>query len=197
MANAHDVAAHIAANYGTVDTIKLQKLVYYSQAWHLVAHDRPLFQEPIKAYKHGPVVGALWYTHRGMRSVTSNDFVSETTGGLLPLEAEVVDAVLSAYGSLTKWQLVELTHRERPWVDAWDNCEYDDRISHAAMMQYYATIAASPREVIDSPVPVIRSAFVSYVTNRDLTALTEDLDVPDDVSGLLAAFKAARDTQIG
>ncbi|WP_307850044.1 MULTISPECIES: type II toxin-antitoxin system antitoxin SocA domain-containing protein [unclassified Saccharopolyspora] len=39
--------------------MKLQKLVYYSQAWHLVWDERPLFDEPVQAWANGPVVPDL------------------------------------------------------------------------------------------------------------------------------------------
>lgn len=54
-----DVAAYILERLGTVSAMKLQKLVYYSQAWHLVWEDEQLFGEPIAA---GPMVrSALSY----------------------------------------------------------------------------------------------------------------------------------------
>jgi uncharacterized phage-associated protein len=36
MASVHDVAAEVLANGGKMTTWKLQKLVYYCQAWHVV-----------------------------------------------------------------------------------------------------------------------------------------------------------------
>ncbi len=193
MANVHDVAAYIADRYESIDAVKLQKLVYYTQAWHLVAHDAPLFPETIKAYKHGPVVGRLWHRHRGMRTVTADTFRPEASGILTSDETALIDAVLDAYGSMEPWELVRLTHRETPWVDAWESCAYDDRIDPEAMRHYYATISAAPRELIDAPVPRIPHARVSYMSNRDLETLTADLDTPDDVSALVSAFRAAAD----
>ena len=38
----------LANNTGSfVSNLKLQKLVYYSQAWHLALHDKPLFEEDL------------------------------------------------------------------------------------------------------------------------------------------------------
>ena len=34
---------------------KLQKLIYYSQAFHLAMKDKPIFDEEIVAWKYGPV----------------------------------------------------------------------------------------------------------------------------------------------
>jgi uncharacterized phage-associated protein len=46
-----------------MDAMRLQKLLYYVQAWHLAVTDEPLFPEQIKAWKDGPV---NWASH-GLR----------------------------------------------------------------------------------------------------------------------------------
>ena len=56
MAKVHDVAAYIISKMRGVDAMKLQKLLYYSQAWSLVWDSRPLFPSKIEAWANGPVV---------------------------------------------------------------------------------------------------------------------------------------------
>src|SRR5680860_208464 len=65
MASVLDVAEYILKETGSMTTMKLQKLVYYSQAWSLVWDEKPLFGEPIEAWANGPVVRALYEAHRG------------------------------------------------------------------------------------------------------------------------------------
>ena len=43
MASVFDVAAYILHRAGTMTAMKLQKLVFYSQAWSLVWDEKPLF----------------------------------------------------------------------------------------------------------------------------------------------------------
>ena len=45
MASVSDVAAYILQQQGAMTTWKLQKLIYYSQAWSLVWDDDALFPE--------------------------------------------------------------------------------------------------------------------------------------------------------
>lgn len=47
--------------------LKLQKLVYYAQAWSLALPARgvPLFDEEMQAWAHGPVAESLFQEHRG------------------------------------------------------------------------------------------------------------------------------------
>lgn len=55
-----DIAAYILSKHGPMAHMKLQRLVYYSQAWHLVWEDTPLFPERIEAWANGPVVPVLY-----------------------------------------------------------------------------------------------------------------------------------------
>ena len=49
MKDVKDVAAYILSKLGYVSTMKLQKLVYYSQVCFLVRHNKPLFSNKIEA----------------------------------------------------------------------------------------------------------------------------------------------------
>lgn len=96
--------------------MKLQKLAYYSQAWHLVWEERLLFEERIQAWANGPVVYELYQAHRGRFTVDT--VAGGDSGALDEDEKSTVDAVLSTYLPLSAQQLSELTHREDPWRDA-------------------------------------------------------------------------------
>lgn len=65
MADVVDVAEYILAQRGPMSAAKLQKLCYYSQAWHLVWDGVPLFPEPIHAWANGPVIPELFAMHKG------------------------------------------------------------------------------------------------------------------------------------
>lgn len=94
---------------------KLQKLVYYAQAWHLVWRERPLFSEGIEAWSNGPVVPELWERHKGRFTV---DTVGGDPSGLDAAEESVVDLVLVHYGQKPGEYLSSLTHDEDPWKGA-------------------------------------------------------------------------------
>lgn len=147
MASAFDVAAYILGRAGSMTAMKLQKLVYYTQAWSLVWDEAPLFDERIEAWANGPVVPDLYDWHRG------SYLLSTCTRGhaddLNPEQRETVDAVLEHYGNKSSQWLSDLTHAEEPWKDARvglapgerGNCE----ITHASMMEYYSRIASEQR----------------------------------------------------
>ena len=137
-----DVAAYILEKKGSMSTMKLQKLVYYSQAWSLVWDEKPLFQEPIEAWASGPVVKTLFNYHRGMFEISS---VTLGNPRLLNEEqCETVNAVLDYYGDRSAQWLVELTHLEDPWREARKGLEGLERgsrvISWSSMAEYYVSI---------------------------------------------------------
>jgi uncharacterized phage-associated protein len=116
MVSAHDVAAYILEKYGPISAMKLQKLVYYAQAWSLVWDDRPLFSERIEAWANGPVVRDLYDRHRGKFEV--RDWPDGDPGKLSTADRATLDAVLGFYGDKPAQWLSDLTHSERPWREA-------------------------------------------------------------------------------
>lgn len=119
MARVYDVAQYILDKQGGMSSMKLQKLCYYSHAWHLVWDEEPLFPEQIQAWANGPVVRALYAAHRGEFRVSKMpDWVDADVSKIESSEASSIDAVLDFYGAMTGHQLSELTHAERPWQNA-------------------------------------------------------------------------------
>ncbi|WP_229679511.1 Panacea domain-containing protein [Agrococcus terreus] len=111
------MAAYILREHGRpMSTMKLQKLCYYSQGWSLAWDSRPMFDEEIQAWANGPVVYELFKQHRGRFTVDA--WPSGDPESLEPNERETVNAVLEGYGDLSGQELSDLTHTERPWLEA-------------------------------------------------------------------------------
>ena len=116
MANVFDVARYILKHTGPVTAWKLQKLVYYSQAWSLVWDVRPLFPERIEAWANGPVCPELYAQHRGRFMIDSIQVGDPDAIDVVG--RETIDAVLDYYGDKHPQWLSDLTHAEAPWKDA-------------------------------------------------------------------------------
>jgi uncharacterized phage-associated protein len=142
MANVFDVAAYILSQAGPMTHMKLQKLIYYSQAWSLVWDEAPLFPERIEAWANGPVCPDLYYAHQGEFTVTEEPKGSAKS--LKKVERETADAVIKHYGKKSALWLSDLTHRERPWKEARRGLEDGVRsnrvITHASMSEYYSDL---------------------------------------------------------
>ncbi len=111
-----DVAAYILQKMKPMTTMKLQKLVYYSQAWSLVWDEKLLFEEDIEAWANGPVVRDLFDYHRGMYEISTMPLGNPRL--LNQKQQDTVDAVLEYYGHRSAQWLIELTHMENPWIEA-------------------------------------------------------------------------------
>lgn len=96
--------------------LKLQKLVYYAQAWSLASRGVPLFDEDIQAWAHGPVAPSVFraFRDRGMEPIPAPARVPQ----LDPEATELLREVLEVYGEHSAKKLEMLTHSEKPWRDA-------------------------------------------------------------------------------
>jgi uncharacterized phage-associated protein len=146
MLRAKDVAAYILKQHGEMTAMKLQKLLYYSQAWSLVWDEKPLFKEDIQAWANGPVVRNVYALHRGEFKVRFNscDTWGASHGAVRGDAKDTVDAVLKAYGNKSAQWLSDLTHMEKPWKQAREGLRPGERgentISHASMAEYYGSL---------------------------------------------------------
>lgn len=137
-----DIAAYILERMGAMTTMKLQKLVYYSQAWSLVWDEKRLFEEKIEAWANGPVIRNLFDYHRGMYEISSMPLGNPRL--LNQEQQDTVDAVLEYYGHRSAQWLIELTHMEDPWIQARKGLPKLERgnriIPLDAMADYYSSL---------------------------------------------------------
>lgn len=123
MLTSHDVAKYFLSmtdeDVGDlISNLKLQKLIYYAQGLHLAIYDKPLFNESISAWEHGPVVTSLYHAYKEYGSgpipppddLDFDKFDQEMR--------EFLDEVYEVFGQYSAWKLRNMTHEEPPWKDA-------------------------------------------------------------------------------
>jgi uncharacterized phage-associated protein len=113
--------------------LKLQKLCYYAQGFHLALFDEPLFQEDIEAWDYGPVVTKLRkiHAHRGAEAI----YPSEPAFGNPISNNKIIcllDNIWREFGNNSAGRLVDMTHAEKPWIEAYDK-GFNTKISKATM----------------------------------------------------------------
>lgn len=98
----HDVAKFILSSSApdSVSSWKLQKLVYFCQAWSLVWDERQLFPKKIEAWADGPVCPELYTRHRGRFSLREED-IDGNVENLDNDARETIHSVLEHYGNKT------------------------------------------------------------------------------------------------
>lgn len=132
---------------GSLSHLKLQKLLYYIQAWNLAYEKKPLFNGTFQAWIHGPVNRKVYNLFKDTKymysSITVKD-LDEVDFSFPNLSAEdkvFIDGVLEVYAPLSDVQLEKMTHDETPWIEAregylpYERCETD--ICEDTMATYY------------------------------------------------------------
>jgi uncharacterized phage-associated protein len=144
MVSIFDVASYITGRTGEMTAMKLQKLMYYAQAWNMVWDEEPLFAGDFQAWANGPVLPELYQRHRGMFKVDSTLFADGVPANLTDTQKQNIDRVLGFYGTKTAQWLSTLTHQEAPWLNARDGLAAgtvsDTVIEKAAMYEYYSSL---------------------------------------------------------
>ena len=140
MANCHEVAAYILAKQDLesgdlISNLKLQKLAYYAQGFCLAMHGRPLFPEAIEAWKHGPVVKALYNAYSSYNSAALPRPDGMDLSVFSDEDRDLMDEVYDVYGQFSAWKLRNMTHDETPWK----NASMGQEISHVSLAEYFKT----------------------------------------------------------
>lgn len=95
-----------------ISNLKLQKLVYYSQAWHIALENKPLFAEDFQAWVHGPVIPSLYQKYK---SFGWQPISQESTPELPKSVLQFLDEVAEEYFACDAYELEQMTHAEDPW----------------------------------------------------------------------------------
>ena len=124
MKTIHHVADYFlrdAADHGQrIRHMKLQRLCYYAQGFHLAFFDgRLLFNEPFYAWQYGPVAPALSarFDSYGSRPIPPAA-ASAPQGLLRASDAEFLDLVVARLDGYHDWDLSHATQQEDPWINA-------------------------------------------------------------------------------
>ena len=117
----------------TISNLKLQKMMYYQQGFHLAYFGTPLFDEDIVAWQYGPVVPSVYKEYK---SFESNSISTSKEGiSLSDDEEELFNNVYEEYNQFSAVALMKMTHEESPWKTT----EINSVISRDKMMSFFKT----------------------------------------------------------
>jgi uncharacterized phage-associated protein len=118
--------------------LKIQKLVYYAQGHYLGLYNKSLFNEPIIAWLHGPVVESLYFEYKQNGAegipIPKNYDASVFDHN----QIELLKEIYMVYGQYSAWKLRNMTHNERPWLETRKNRE----ISVKLLRTYFKDLIA-------------------------------------------------------
>lgn len=117
------LAGYILKYFGPMSHLKLQKLLYYCQAYHLAYFEEPLFEEDFEAWVHGPVCRDVYNILKGKSVLYSDvsydkyDFNSKKLlkSSISSDQFTLVNDVLNTLNQWTGGELEQSTHKDAPW----------------------------------------------------------------------------------
>ena len=137
--NIRDVAKYIGLSLTTkglsVSPLKLQKILYYTQAWFMamLGRENTVFNDIPEAWVNGPVYPVIYYDYRDKAANMCDHLESTVFYDGDPLEGlevytrvldldteslELIESIVTLYGAQTQNKLIWLTHSEQPWAEA-------------------------------------------------------------------------------
>lgn len=127
---------------------KIQKLLYYAQAWNLAIKDKPLYSDKIEAWIHGPTVRSVYDEYKRFGFNPIDIFINEKE--IEPLkDNDLLNDVWNIYGKYDASYLETLTHSEQPWQIAREGLEYNESSSNVitldSMREYYKNVLEAVR----------------------------------------------------
>jgi len=131
---------------------KLQKLLYYSQAWNLAINNEKMFKDRIEAWVHGPAIREVYIKYKSFGSEPIKIDIDETTVKDISVERKkVLDEVWSVYGKFDGAYLERLSHSEGPWQEARRGLEAHEgsqnEITTDSMKNFYSELRSKNKSV--------------------------------------------------
>lgn len=132
--------------------LKLQKLMYYIQAWSLGINGEPMMKARFEAWVHGPVCIELYDRFKNKKNLYSSigkeDVIDIDSQGKIEVEdIEFIDYILENYAQYSGVQIEAMTHSEEPWINARKGVKPMERchneITELVMKDYYGKKYAS------------------------------------------------------
>jgi uncharacterized phage-associated protein len=118
---------YILEKRGQMSHLKLQKLLYLIEGYHLAYFDKSIISDDFEAWVHGPVSRTLYsqlkdlsilYTE--ISYVRKEDEVlpsSILSKNLTSEQIELIDNVLDLYSNESSLSLESITHQQAPWIE--------------------------------------------------------------------------------
>lgn len=132
-----------------ITNLKMQKLIYYAQAWYLALYGEPLFDAEFQAWVHGPVQPSLWRRFKDARwePINCDPYYDEDSNAEIPEDVrDHLDEIITVFFDYSAYRLERMTHDEAPWQHARGILASDEPstqvISHEDMKQYYSSLLA-------------------------------------------------------
>jgi putative zinc finger/helix-turn-helix YgiT family protein len=109
---------YIIKNSVEITPLALQKLLYFTQAFHKVFTGNFIFDEDCEAWVHGPVYREIYFKYKDHGYNPIEDSMRQfECFDLTQNERDIIDAVINYFGCYSGKVLENMTHFEAPWKE--------------------------------------------------------------------------------
>lgn len=127
-----------------ISNLRLQKLLYYAQAWHLAIFDVPLFDDEFEAWENGPRIPSVYKQYEKYSTLPIQypshlsfpDFNKELN--------DFFEEFIDEYWQCSGWELMQMLYKETPWLEVRENIVNKDTninlITKSAIKNYFKTL---------------------------------------------------------
>lgn len=143
------VARYFLCKINDITPLALQKLLYYAQAFYKAIFSQTLFPDACQAWSYGPVYPDIYYKYKefGYNPIEKpTDDLAEDFCELTTREISLLDAVADVFGGYSGLVLRDITHNERPWIEARGSLLPTDRSTTVIKQE---TIESYFRDVVE------------------------------------------------
>ena len=124
-----------AQNERPNSNLKLQKILYFVQAEFLVGMGKACFDDEIEAWTYGPVVPAVYFEYKIFGSTNIPDQGDNDFESISRQDKDCLDAIIDVAAKYSASSLVEITHRQSPWKNAYRR--KDKVIKQSEIKEYF------------------------------------------------------------
>lgn len=130
--NLRDICLRIIQlSNGQIGNLRLQKLLYFVQAYSLVRFGQEAYHSNIEAWPYGPVVPEAYFAFKNNLLENRIERV-----GLNQRNEESVSVVMDAFRNWSDFALVDLTHKYEIWQNKL-NSIYADKVIEVNEIRTY------------------------------------------------------------
>lgn len=153
---------------GSMDNLKVNKMVYYAQAWSIAKNKRLLFDEDIQAWDYGPVIPSVYHAYKscGKNSIAEpQEHFDESR--LSAEDLELLIDVYQTYGKYTGRALIDMTHSpDEPWKHVYRYGQ-NNPISVSLLRDFFSKKSLKSFDIDKLNMPVITEVPLSWDSEED------------------------------
>lgn len=159
--------------FDDLTNMKINKLLYFAQGHYLKKFGKPLFDDAIEAWGHGPVVPEVYAAYKKYGDKPIQEYDINAVSGIPPEAEEILYGVARKYGRYTASALRNMTHAVgSPWDQVYQNNYAHTEIPLSSIQEYFR----ERDDLTDAPKKFKESDFVGYRDADGVLVLPKDWD---------------------